>query len=225
MTAQQELGWGALAVLALAGALCGTLARVAMRRLADQTKLDRVKGLLAAHLLEFRLFGDEPAQVWRAQRDVARQAWRMMRLVALPALVVTLPMVFVFTRLEAVFGWAALPPGEATVVTASWDGRAAPRLEGAGGWVVETPAVREPGARQVSWRVRAQQAGLGELKVTSNGEPQTVPVFAGAGPRYGSAFMGSDAAAVQYPPAVVIGLPWTVWFFAFAAAAYFTRPI
>ena len=106
-----------------------------MRRCSDQASLARAKSLIVAHLLEFRLFGDEPWLVWRAQRDVAWQSLRLIRLLLLPAAIMAVPMVFLFAQLDAVFGKCPLTAGQPAVVTMQWKGNAAetPRLEASAG--------------------------------------------------------------------------------------------
>jgi hypothetical protein len=201
-------------------------------------------------LLEFRLFADEPRLIARAQWQVIRGSLRLLRLLAVPAAVLTLPMLIAIGELDAVFGHAPLGPGGATVVTAEWSGVASgePRIEAGDGFRIETPAVRVAvgsSAEQFSWRLRPpSHAALSQLRLLRGGQAWTKSVRSGNGPsfvsvrrlRWGAglaryptevplqAGAGPQWIEVQYPEASVAGLPWYVWFVLFSAAGFFLRP-
>lgn len=237
-----NLGWEALAALCLISLLCGVAMRWALRTCSDQAALARAKRLVIAHLLEFRLFGDEPGLVLRAQRDVARQSLQVVWLLLAPAAIMALPMVFVFAQLDAIFGKSPLAPGVAAVVTMQWKSAAElppPRLEASAGISVETPPVRA--GRQVSWRLRPTKVGSSMLRfVGAGGEVWTKSVAAGWGLRYVSKRrlgLGPEflLAATELPlpsgavewieigcgDTLVCGLPWLCWFLVFSGAAIF----
>jgi hypothetical protein len=98
--------------------------------------------------MEFRLFVDEPAVIWRAQRDALRANGRLLREIAIPGTVMAVLFLLIRSPLERHFGHGPLPAGQASVVTARSD--KAPAVPGI---VVETPGVRV--ADEVSWRIRA----------------------------------------------------------------------
>lgn len=230
---EADLGPWALALLCLISIASGLAMLWTVRRLADQTALARAKDLIAAHLLEFRLFGDEPRLVLRAQRDVAWQSARVVWMLLGPAAAMLLPMLLLFGQLEAVFGLAPLRPGEAAVVTVHWTGGGgvAPRLEAGAGVRVDSAAVRANG--QTSWRIRPTESGAGWLRVTGpGGEVLTKSVQTGWGGlayvserrvRPGLEFLIHPTEAplasgavksidIGYRRAVVWGLPWLSWF-------------
>ena len=60
--------------------LSGLLAIVVFRACSDQDAIRRASNRLMAHLMEFRLFIDEPALIIRAQRDLLIDNWRLLRL-------------------------------------------------------------------------------------------------------------------------------------------------
>jgi hypothetical protein len=237
-----DLGLQALAALGLIGIACGLAMRWVLRRYTDRAALARAKSLVVAHLLEFRLFGDEPGLVLRAQRDVAWQCVRVARLLLVPTAIMALPMLFVFAQLDAVFGKSPIVPGAAAVVTLQWQGGGeTPRLEASTGIGVETPAVHA--APQMSWRFRPTQAGPGVLRFTGrNGRVWTKSIAAGTGMSYvskrrdgfGAGFLlsltelplpGGDVEWIEigYGDALVCGFPWLLWFLLFSGAAIFGR--
>ena len=65
-----DLGIEPLVSLIPVSILAGIGMLVVFRHASDQAAIRRSKNLVAAHLLEFRLFMDEPRLVLRAQRDL-----------------------------------------------------------------------------------------------------------------------------------------------------------
>jgi hypothetical protein len=100
---------------------------------------------MLAHILEFRLFMDEPVLVFQAQRELFMANLRLLRLVFLPCLILTVPFVFLLEYLNDWYGRAPLQIGRAAVITA--DALNMPK-----GIAIETPAVHI--GSEVSWRVR-----------------------------------------------------------------------
>lgn len=235
-------GWEALAVLCLVSVACGLAMRWVLRNYTDQAALARAKRLIVAHLLEFRLFGDEPGLVLRAQRDVALQSLQVLLLLIVPAAIMALPMLFVVAQLDAVFGKSPLAPGAAAVVTMQWKGApdTPPRLEAGAGIGVVGP-VRAAG--QVSWRLLPTRTGSTVLRfVGVSGQVWTKSVAAGWGMSYvsklraglGAEFLlsptelplpGGDVEWIEigYSDALVYGFPWLLWFLLFSGAAIFGR--
>ena len=115
-----DLGLVALIALCVASVACGLAMRWVLRACSDRTAIARTRGKIVARLLEFRLFGDEPWLVLRAQRDVARQSFHLIRLLLLPSAILTVPMLFLFAQFDAIFGRAPLIPGQPAVVTMHW---------------------------------------------------------------------------------------------------------
>ncbi len=144
-----------------------------------------------------RLFLDEPRIVWQAQRDLLRENLRLFRQLSVPMLISAPLMALVLWRADAVYSRGPLPKGEAVVVTAHIPNGnlAGARLQAPPEIVIETPAVRAPQSREVSWRIRPSQPFSGHLAVS-----------------------GSDARVdVPWPRAAIFGLPWMVWFFGISA--------
>ena len=62
-------------------------------RVSNQDAIRRTKKRLQAYLLELRLFGDEPALLWKSQKDLLRTNVRYLSLMLGPALILTVPVV------------------------------------------------------------------------------------------------------------------------------------
>ncbi len=231
--------------LTLIGVLAGIGMLWTVRRFSDQAAIRLTKRRLRAHLYELRLFADEPALMWRAQRQLLRYNLRYLRLMLRPALVLALPMVLLLVHLDAFYGRAPLPVGEAAVVTVQMKTAAdsqAPVLEAPAGIAVETPAVRVVGERQLSWRVRPLREVSGNLRIVFPNATFEKEVEAGQGRRYVSTRRVSSLAElfthawekplpagdlewieVRYPPAGVsvwgFEFHWLVWFLLVSLAA------
>ena len=57
------------------------------RRLADARRVRAATNQILARIMEFRLFVDEPALVWRAQKEALRANLALLREIALPCLI------------------------------------------------------------------------------------------------------------------------------------------
>ncbi len=76
----------------------------------DRERLRQSANRIIAHLLEIRLFWDEPSLVLRAQRDLIVENGRFLRQLILPALILSLPF-------AALYFWPARPwRGESVIV-------------------------------------------------------------------------------------------------------------
>jgi hypothetical protein len=197
------------------------------RRLTDAVTLRSVVNRILAHLLEFRLFLDEPLIVLRAQRDLARENFHLLRMMALPCAILAIPFMFLVVQLDGFYEHAPLPLGQPAVVTAQMKGviGETPSLKLPAGIAVETPGVRARNSRQVSWRVRPKADSWGSLEIGYQGRVLRTSVAAGSGFHSLTAErMFSDPAIsrieIRYPDATILGMHWLVWFgFVSAAAA------
>ncbi|HTA41033.1 MAG TPA: sulfatase-like hydrolase/transferase [Bryobacteraceae bacterium] len=177
------------------GALCGIVAAFVFRRLASpgiRQTVDRIQ----AHLMELWMFIDEPALVFRAQRDLLCENLRLFRQIALP-LAITAPLFAVAVwQADAYLGRGPLPAGEPAVVTAHVkDGNV--RLEAPPDIVIETPGVQIPRLHEISWRIRPKQAFSGHLSASGDVERIDIP----------------------WPQR-----PWRLWFFAISAISALLAP-
>jgi hypothetical protein len=187
-----ELDAAVLWTLLPISAAAGMLSVVVFHWTSNRTEIRRTANLILAHILEFRLFLDEPIVVLRAQWNVVRANAQLLRLMLIPGLILAVPSIVLVAQLNARYGRAPWPIGEAVVVSAS---NPAARLAMPAGIAVETPPVHSRG--QVAWRVRPS-AIVSIARITRDNGGITLP----------------------FPPARILGMHWLVWFsFGFAIAA------
>jgi hypothetical protein len=178
-----DLGAGALWTLGPASVAAGMLSAFVFRWASDRTAIRRTANRILAHLLECRLFLDDPLIVLRAQVDLLRANAHLLRLILAPALILTIPSIFLFQQLSARYSLAPLRVGEAVVVSA----RHASDLHAPPGVRVETAAVHT--GMEVAWRVRAAMPVPIELWRTAN-----------------------PALTIPFPAARILHLHWLIWF-------------
>jgi hypothetical protein len=200
-------------MLIVSAILTGILTALVIRFTTDPAALRETRNRMHAHLLEFRLFFDEPGLIWRAQVALLRDNLRLFRLLLLPALILVPAMTWLVMQLDALYGYRLLRSGEAAVVTAQLQRPIASsdtfQLSAARGFAVETPAVRAFQDHQISWRIRSIDGAPGELDITLNGRAARLPRL----PEGGLAWVKID-----YPKAAS-GVPWEAWFFTISTAA------
>jgi hypothetical protein len=129
--------------------LYGALAAFLFRRMTSPSKLHLAINRILAHIIEFRLFIDEPALIWKAQKAAFRANLSLLRQIALPVLLTAIPLVLAWQPLEQRFGHAPLKIGETTLMTARTDD--VPCMSGL---LVETPGVHIVRTGEIVWRVR-----------------------------------------------------------------------
>jgi hypothetical protein len=229
-------GIGSLAPLSI---VLGAVLLWAFGRVSNQKAIGQARRRLQACLYELRLFTDEPALIWRAQATLLWVNLRYLALVLYPMLILTIPMALLFALLEPFYGKAPLAPGEPAIVTVKMAhpidfSLPPPLLQAPEGVVVETPAVRIPAEREVSWRIRALRPASGHLRILLPTEILTKSVVSGEDPRFLSGRRVRslwsllwhptesrlpdgpvDWIAVQYPPRTIswlgFRLHWLVW--------------
>jgi arylsulfatase A-like enzyme len=192
-----------LATLAPLSALCGIATAFVFRRFASSQTRRTVNRILA-HVMELRLFLDEPRLVWNAQRDLLRENLRLFGQIAVPSLIVAPLLGVLIWQADEVYGRAPLRAGEAVVVTARVKAGdlAQVRMEAPAGVAVETPGVRIPRLHEVSWRIRPLRPFSGHLQVNADVERIDIP----------------------WPRATVFGLSWMIWFFGISSVCALLAP-
>ena len=206
----------------------------------NQKAIERAKKKMQAYLLELRLYGDDPALLFKAQGNLILSNLRYLGLMLVPAIYLTVPMVVLLYHMDAVYGVAPLHPGEPVVLTMQAAGRLTPKTEVPqltlpAGFVADTPAARALEEGQYSWRLHAEQPGHGDLTFRWMGQEFTKSLDAGDDLRYVSprresswwssiASPGEELLAVEnldwielrYPGAEIDtgswSLHWLVWF-------------
>ncbi len=208
----------------------------AFRRCSDQAAIRIAKRKVHAHLLAFRLYADEPSQIFRSQGQLLVWNLRYLALMLRPTAITIIPLALLLFHLDAVYGRRPLQAGESAIVTAQFANPFDAPLSLVGhGIVVETPPLRLPAEHQVCWRVRAMRGGSGTVGLNLPGASTQKLVQAGTGLRYlserrvaslpawllypGEARIHNaplDSMMVDYPSAQIpvfgFGVHWLVWF-------------
>jgi hypothetical protein len=187
--------------------LYGVIAVVVFRLFTDRAAIRRAVNKILAHVMELGLFLDSPALVLRAQRDLMRENLHFLRLLALPSIILTL----LFAPLYVIYGHGPLPVGEASIVTIQMRDAVLPavQLEAPEGIVVETPGIRIPRDRQISWRVRPTRPNSGDLKFHIEHRIVTASFFL-----HDPAIRSIK---IRYPQATILGCSWLAWFIAISS--------
>lgn len=208
----------------------------AFGRCSDQAAIRVAKRKVRAHLLAFRLFADEPSQIFRSQKQLLVWNLRYLALMLRPTAVTIVPLALLLFHLDAVYGRRPLHAEESTIVTAQLTaGFNAPLMLVGRGITVETPALRLSAEHQVCWRVRANGDVSGSVGLNLPGASEQKLVQAGMGLSYLSdqrvasfplwlfyprearlARAELQSVAVDYPSARIdvfgFGMHWLVWF-------------
>ena len=215
-------------MLLIISIFAGILTALVIRRTTDRGALRQQRNRIHAHLLEFRLFFDEPRLIWGAQLDLLRANARLLWLLLPSTLILALPMTWLLLQLEGAYGYRSLHPGEAALVTAQLTRPIQPTdhfaLQGVAGIAVETPPIRVAHDNQVAWRIRPTGEGEGAVELTVDGQVlrQTVSgkdpllqrVLYAAKRRVSKG--GVEWLEVDYPRT---GSDWMLWFFSLSTAA------
>src|SRR5580698_10562418 len=102
----------------------GLAAALVFHRFSDQVSIRQTINRMMAHVMEFRLFINSPALVLRAQRDLLRENFHLLRLILRPCALLALLFIILFPQLDAMYGHAPLAVGAPAVVTARLAGDA-----------------------------------------------------------------------------------------------------
>lgn len=218
----------------------------AFKRCSDQARIEVAKRKIRAHLLAFRLFPDDPAQIFKSQGQLLLWNFRYLGLMLRPTAVTIVPLALLLFHLDAVYGWRPLHAGESAIVTAQLSEASEQRtlalsLEGRG-IAVETPPLRFPEQRQACWRVRASKNECGSVQLSLPGVSVMKSVQVGSQVLYlserrvasllqwlcypGEARLPNglvSSIAVDFPPVQIgvmgYGVHWLVWFCAVSLVA------
>lgn len=164
-------GWPVGGLL-LVSVLTGVAMLLVFKATSNQRAIRRTRDLIRAHMLAMRLFRDDAAAVVESQKKVLRTNVTYLRYAVVPIVFILPIVVLIMVQLNLRYGAAPAKPGEAVVVTATFDGALDDdvALTAPEGVTVETPALRIPYEREADWRVRAARAGKYELTVKASGK-------------------------------------------------------
>jgi len=206
------------ASLAALSAIWGVLASLVFRRFTNRRAVRKAINHIYAHLLEIRLYSEEPSLVWRAQKALIVGNLRFLALIAPAVLAMAIPFALLYPQLDAIYGVAPLEIGHSATVTLSGN---TGTLEAPQGIRIETPPVKDSADREVSWRIRALAPTRGTLRVTLP-DGATILRTIASGERTLSPNRRSEASvAIDYPRSDVsvagLAFPWLVWFVVISA--------
>jgi len=174
--------WLAMLVFAAVAAL---LTLAIFRLCTNPARIRRRKNRVLGRIMEMAVYQDDPVVTLSAagRALIANAAYLFTLLPAIAASL--LPLVLVMIQVHTWLGLRPLANGEACLVTA----QLAPRLPAIStpldlhtspGLAVESPGVRQPAERAVTWRLRATAAKRTEwLEFVVEGQALRVPLAAG----------------------------------------------
>jgi hypothetical protein len=172
------------AILIVFAVLTAVLTLVVVRWTSDQKAIRRVKDRMGAHVLEVRMFSDQPGVVLRAYLALLGNTALYLRHSLRPLLVLAIPLLLLFTQLEAYFGYAPVAPGDDFLVRVTFesaDSLADSALCLPPGLVLVAPPVHIPRERQVDWRLNIVEPGTYDLRLVLPGSEYAKRVVAGGG--------------------------------------------
>lgn len=157
----------------------------------NQAAIERAKKRMQAHLLEMRLYNDEPGLLIRAQGQLLANNARYLGHMLRPALVLALPMVVLYAHFDAVYGRRPLRIGESALVSAhtglTGEDLALTAPEG-----FEVESVSVTSTEEVVWRIRATGEAVGDLGLETPDGVVWKSAVAGTGTQYVSASRSSS---------------------------------
>ncbi len=128
----------------------GVVGALAFRWFTDAAKLRAIVNRMVARVMEFALFADQPRVIFRAQAGLMRANFDLLRQMALPTLVLAMPLMVLYPTMKRHYDTV-----EGNVLTLPL-GSALPAYV-----VAETPPVHVMRTREVSWRVKNPPGGSG----------------------------------------------------------------
>lgn len=152
--------------LAVASCLLGIAMLWVVGKTSNQGAIQRAKKLMQAHLLEMRLYRDEPILLFRAQGNLLLNNARYLGHMLRPALFLVVPMVLLYGHFDAIYGRRPLRVGESALLAADTALSGSElSLSASGSFQVDSVPVTALASGQVVWRIRATGEGAADLKV------------------------------------------------------------
>lgn len=231
-------------LLVLAGILSGAAAGWLIRKMCDGAAIRAAVNQIEAHLLEFRLFADEPSVIWSSWRGLLAGNARLLYVLLPPVLILFIAGMPFFFFLDGLYATSPLPVGKPALVTVGFGTPlealpVTPALRAPEGILVDMPPVRIFSERQVSWRIRPLRELSGTLQWRIGGADVSKTIAAGnafawhsaertqswiqwiryplEGPLPAGPMRWIEIAYPAAEPALFgLALPWAVWFLVFS---------
>jgi hypothetical protein len=135
-------------MLVVVAAVYGAIAALVFRRFTDRTRMRVTVNHMLAHVMEFALFIDEPRLILKAQFDLLKDNFQLLRQIALPCILTAIPFALLYPAMLYPAMDRQFGNPESNVLTLP-AGQELPA-----GVVAETPGVRILRTHEVSWRIR-----------------------------------------------------------------------
>jgi hypothetical protein len=158
-------GWLSATVVA---AVSGLLLLIMFKYTSNQRAIKSARDQINADLLALRLFKDSVRVSLRAQGRILRSALRLAGLAAVPILTMSVPVTLLLAQLALWYQARPLRIGEDAVITLKLNGDSGSplppvSLRPTDAVEIAVGPVRVQSKREVSWKVRARQAGSHRL--------------------------------------------------------------
>ena len=153
-----------------------------VRVTSDQSRLVDIKRALHACWFEIRLFNDDVPAMVRALGEMARHHLTYLRRLAVPLVLMSVPLGLLVAQLQSHYGYSGLEVGQqaivkmrmkATQAAAGADTNPDPVLTVPPGLRIETPPVWVPSLREAAWRIAAAEPGDYDVVVQVGGDGVT----------------------------------------------------
>ena len=190
-TALGDLVFAALSFLSPAAALIvlslivGAVMLLVWRYTSNQAAIADVRKQIAANVLATRLFKDNLAVTFRAQRQIIWQALRLLGHAIKPTLIMLIPFTLIMSQIGLHYEFRPAPVGKPIGVTVkvkpgqSVEG-AADKLQLADGLACNSrDPCRAEALNTIDWRITPARPGNFELKIGDAAQPITIPLHAG----------------------------------------------
>ncbi len=174
----------ALAVLGVFAVFTAVIMLLVVRWTSNQKAVRRVKELMGAHVLEVRLFPDQPGVVLRAYLSLLGNILTYLRHSLRPLIVLAVPLLLSFSQMEAYFGRTPVELGHEfllRVTLQNADALADSVLQLPPGIELMAPPVHVPSERQVDWRLKAERSGTYDVRFLLPGSQISKQIVAGSG--------------------------------------------
>ena len=172
----------ALVVLAVFAILTAAFSLVVVRWTSNQKAIRQMKHSIGAHVLEVRLFSDQPRVVLGAYLGLLRSLFGYLRYAMVPLLVLGLPLLLIFGQLENRFERMPVGSDSDFLVSASLanaDSIADVALRLPPDLVQTAPPVQIAAEREIDWRIQGRRPGTFELDLVLHGQELSKRVVVG----------------------------------------------
>ena len=152
-------------------------------KVSNQTTIRQLREQIRGNLIGVRLFQSDIGVVLKLQKNIFGDTARYMKYALIPMLVLIIPVLLIMAQLNLRFALAPVEPGQTALVKVVLKNNELMRqnvsLETNDGILVETPGMRIPSKREITWRVRALSSGQHQMTDHVNEERLAASFVAG----------------------------------------------